>query len=121
MWQLAEDLTINGTVFFFSFVYLVLYCMYSGTICLPRCQHGGHSTTWSSQSSVSMCMLQGWAWVVRLISKYLDALSYLRGPMIRDTLIPSVLWRRQLKMFQEPASKQLALTVETSSGKSIFL
>lgn len=41
--------------------------------------------------------------------------------MIRDTLIPSVLWRRQLKMFQEPASKQLALTVETSSGKSIFL
>lgn len=49
--------------------------------------HGAHmlvKVQLGAISSVSRCVLQGWARVIRLISKYLDAPSYLGGPMNHD-------------------------------------
>lgn len=65
---------------------LFLLCIWFFIVCILD-YHGAHmlvKVQLGAISSVSRCVLQGWARVTRLISKYLDAPSYLSGPMNHD-------------------------------------
>lgn len=75
-----RTLQLMGQCIFLLYMWFFIVCIldYHGAHMLVKVQLG-------AISSVSRCVLQGWARVIRLISKYLDAPSYLSGPMNHDT------------------------------------